>query len=146
MLSPKSIKPRGYADRPVTPLGEGSGLTSAPVSQLPSRTSSPKTPDVDPYRYQPAINSSRPQFTAPDYQSSNYARACFLKFVAGSATASEGRLYRSKSSIDEAAELSHIPRVHRAYSFSAEDLESRMTGFDEVPNLRYNQGERTQKR
>jgi hypothetical protein len=67
-----------YTDRPVTPLGEASGLTSTPVSEYPSRQSSPRTtrttkPTVNPYQYQPAMAWAHPSVFASLCSSSNYS-------------------------------------------------------------------------
>src|SRR5271170_6148210 len=75
MLNHKS-KVKSYADRPLTPLGEASGLTSTPVSEVPTRTNSPPPMEApNPYHYQPAIASSRPEFSVFRRNSSNYAQA-----------------------------------------------------------------------
>jgi hypothetical protein len=131
MLSPSTIKARGYTERPLTPLGEETGITSAPVSRHPSRASSPLPPvDVpNPYHYQPAVNSSRPEFTVLRRKSSNYAQACGSKFVALAGT--DRNNGRSHSTSEETEGITHPPRPRRAYSFSAEDLQSRMNLFNE---------------
>ena len=69
MLKPNQNK--SYADRPLTPLGDASGLTSTPVSEVSSRKNSP--PPVDPYMYQPAVTWTHPS-VVPN-SSSNYAQA-----------------------------------------------------------------------
>ena len=48
----------GYTDRPITPLGLETGLTSAPVSEGPTRSNSPKP--INPYLYQPALRLTHP--------------------------------------------------------------------------------------
>lgn len=52
MLKPYN-RENSYANRPLTPLGENSGLTSTPVSEGPTRQNTP--PPMDPYKYQPAM-------------------------------------------------------------------------------------------
>jgi hypothetical protein len=73
-------KQNTYADRPVTPLGEASGLTSTPVSEHPSRQSSPKPntttkPTVNRYQYQPAMAWTHSSAFASACSSSNYSHA-----------------------------------------------------------------------
>jgi hypothetical protein len=104
-------KPRPYAERPTTPLGEETGITSAHVSEYPSASSTPRPPPAampDPYHFQPAIASSRPELSALRRNSSNYAQATAenLKFT----------------SMDEKGEEEVRPVPGRSYSFSAEDL------------------------
>lgn len=71
MLTPCNPK-KSYENRPQTPLGEYSGLTSSPVSKSSSRQSTPP-PSVDPYKYQPAMTWTHPRsFSNP---SSNYIQA-----------------------------------------------------------------------
>ena len=69
MLKPNQNK--SYANRPLTPLGDSSGLTSTPVSEVSSRKNSP--PPLDIYMYQPAITWTHPS-VVPN-SSSNYAQA-----------------------------------------------------------------------
>ena|SRR5947207_955076 len=71
MLKPNNQK-KSYANRPLTPLGDAFGLTSTPVSEVPSRTSSPPPP-LNPYMYQPARTWTHP--TVLPRSSSNYAQA-----------------------------------------------------------------------
>lgn len=76
---PQNIRP--YAARPVTPLGEASGLTSTPVSEYPSRENSPgleKTAEkrnhgVNLYQYQPAMTWTHPSAFAAACWTSNYS-------------------------------------------------------------------------
>ena len=67
---PTDSKSKAYSERPITPLGENTGLTSTAVSQLPSRKS---TPGVNPYHYQPAVTWTHPG--AYPGKTSNYAEA-----------------------------------------------------------------------
>ena len=111
---PTPLKGRPYADRPMTPLGQATGITSTPVSEAPSRgDSSPSDPAPNPYHYQPAITSQRPELTALRRNSSNYAQAhaeSLLKMTAQQGEASPGK------------DGSSPPGPGRSYSFSAEDL------------------------
>jgi hypothetical protein len=116
MLDPSSLKGKTYADRPATPLGEETGFTSTPVSERPSRGNTPRPNAApNPYHYQPAIASARPQLTALRRNSSNYAQAH-----------AESLTRLSPTSTDEpsSAEDSSVPprSQGRSYSFSAEDL------------------------
>ena len=70
MLKPYNQN-KSYANRPLTPLGDAFGLTSTPVSQVPSRQNSP--PPLNPYMYQPAIALTHP--TVFSKSSSNYTQA-----------------------------------------------------------------------
>src|SRR5204863_5500669 len=112
MLNPSNPKRKTYADRPATPLGEETGLTSTPVSEHPTRGNSPRPNAApNPYHYQPAITSARPELTSLRRNSTNYAqaRAEFLT-----------KLTTSSSPESEESSPSHAPG--RSYSFSAEDL------------------------
>ena len=62
---------KSYADRPVTPLGTATGLTSTPVSQHPSRCGTPRP--MNPYHYQPAVIWNHPNVFP--CSSSNYLNA-----------------------------------------------------------------------
>jgi hypothetical protein len=68
---------KSYGERPDTPLGPSTGLTSTPVSRHPSRSGTPnqilKNAMVDPYRYQPAAIWSHPN--CYPCSSSNYREA-----------------------------------------------------------------------
>jgi hypothetical protein len=76
---PQNIRP--YAARPVTPLGEASGLTSTPVSEYPSRENSPgpektaekENHEVNLYQYQPAMTWTHPSAFAAARWTSNYS-------------------------------------------------------------------------
>jgi hypothetical protein len=112
--NPTALKGRTYADRPTTPLGQATGITSTPVSEDPSRgDSSPADLAPNPYHYQPAITSQRPELTALRRNSSNYAQAhaeSLLKMTAQQGEAGPGK------------DGSCPPGPGRSYSFSAEDL------------------------
>jgi hypothetical protein len=108
-----NLKGKTYADRPATPLGEETGITSTPVSEHPSRGNTPRP--VNPYHYQPAISSSRPELTALRRNSSNYAQA-HAESLAKLASVSP------KKPTDADASASSPPRAPgRSYSFSKED-------------------------
>src|SRR5271170_6742508 len=66
-----------YSDAPITPLGHETGITSTPVSELPSRGSTPRPNPhhPSPYHYQPAIHASRPELVSLHRNSTNYAQA-----------------------------------------------------------------------
>jgi|SRR5271156_2712658 len=116
MLNPSDHKGRTYADRPVTPLGEASGLTSTPVSEQPSRKNTPYPPQItNPYQYQPAMAASRPELAAQRRNSSNYAKACAEVGGFTPLTAEE-----EEPPTEEPHEMPRAPQ--RSYSFSAEDL------------------------
>ena len=112
MLNPSNLKGKTYADRPVTPLGEETGLTSTPVSEHPTRGNTPRpNPAPNPYHYQPAIASARPELTSLRRNSTNYAQAR-AEFLTERASPSSPQ-----------SEESSPPHAHgRSYSFSAEDL------------------------
>ena len=116
MLSPSNVNRKGYADRPLTPLGEETGITSTPVSR---QASPPPAQALNPYHYQPAIYSSLPELGAQRRESSNYARA--LKVAQMSEP--NQNAYQSMPSNEEAKKLINVPRAQRSYSFSAEDLQ-----------------------
>jgi hypothetical protein len=109
-LSSMIFKP--YADRPATPLGEATGLTSTPVSEHPSRRSTPppSAQGTNPYHYQPAIASSRPELAVLRRNSSNYIQA----------SAAEGLKFSTTDDKDGPS-YGH----GRTKSFSAEDLKRR---------------------
>jgi hypothetical protein len=112
MLNPSNPKGKTYADRPVTPLGEETGLTSTPVSEHPTRGNTPRLNAApNPYHYQPAITSTRPELTSLRRHSTNYAQA-----QAESLT----KLTTPPSLPSEESPSPHAPG--RSYSFSAEDL------------------------
>jgi hypothetical protein len=112
MLNPFNPKGKTYADRPVTPLGEETGLTSTPVSEHPTRGNTPGLNAApNPYHYQPAITSTRPELTSLRRNSTNYAQA-----QAESLT----KLITPSSPESEESSRPHAPG--RSYSFSAEDL------------------------
>jgi hypothetical protein len=117
MMSPSNLKGKTYADRPATPLGEETGLTSTPVSEHPTRGNTPRpAPAPNPYHYQPAIASTRPEFTSLRRNSSNYAQAQ-AEYLSKLAT--------SEPPVPDASgdDASSPPRgPGRSYSFSAEDL------------------------
>jgi len=115
MLNPNDLKGRTYADRPATPLGEATGLTSTPVSERPSPKTTPYPPQItNPYHYQPAMTASRPELTALRRNSSNYAKACAA--LGGFTALASEEEHPSKQE-------PHVPRPpQRSYSFSAEDL------------------------
>ena len=116
MLNPSNLKGKSYADRPATPLGEETGLTSTPVSEHPTRGNTPRPlgPAPNPYHYQPAIASTRPELTSLRRNSSNYAQAHAESLT--KLTPAEG----PGSGGDEAGSPPRATR--RSYSFSAEDL------------------------
>lgn len=74
MMDPSNAKGKSYADRPATPLGNSTGLTSTPVSGhgTPSSTT---PPEPNPYHYQPAQTLTRPDLSVLRRNSSNYAQA-----------------------------------------------------------------------
>ena len=122
MLNPAALKgTKTYADRPLTPLGEATGITSTPVSEAPSRRDTPRPdPAPNPYHYQPAITSTRPELTALRRNSSNYAQAraeSLLKLTAQQEP--EATSPSASHGMDDGASF-HGPA--RSYSFSAEDL------------------------
>jgi hypothetical protein len=112
MLNPSNPKGKTYADRPVTPLGVETGLTSTPVSEHSTRGNTPHPNAApNPYHYQPAITSTRPELTSLRRHSSNYAQAQ-AEFLTKLTTPSSPQ-----------SEESPPPRAPgRSYSFSAEDL------------------------
>jgi hypothetical protein len=114
------LKCKTYADRPMTPLGEATGITSTPVSEAPSRGDSPRPdPAPNPYHYQPAITSQRPELAALRCNSSNYANARAESFLRN--TAQQGGPYSSGP--PRPGKDGSPPRgPGRSYSFSAEDL------------------------
>ena len=110
-----NLKGKTYADRPATPFGEETGLTSTPVSQHPTRGNTPR-PDVpNPYHYQPAIASTRPELVALRRNSSNYAQA-EAESVAKLAAASR----EQRPPTEDPDSLPPYPS-RRSYSFSKED-------------------------
>jgi hypothetical protein len=115
MLNPSDLKGKTYADRPTTPLGETTGLTSTPVSERPSPKSTPHPLQItNPYHYQPAMQASRPELTAQRRNSSNYAKAC---------AALAGFTPLTSEQEELSTEEPQMPRPpQRSYSFSAEDL------------------------
>ena len=116
MLNPSDIKFRSYADRPATPLGEETGLTSTPVSERPSPGATPRPQQTtDPYRYQPAMMYSRPELTALRRHSSNYAQAQAAAFSGFTPITSD-----EKHPTREEEQRPGAPP--RSYSFSSEDL------------------------
>lgn len=82
---PTNSKSKTYSERPKTPLGEDTGLTSTTVSQQPSRKSTP--PGVNPYQYQPAITWTHPGVYPG--KTSNYAEAILAQELAGLSSTSE---------------------------------------------------------
>lgn len=112
MLNPSNPKGKTYADRPATPLGEETGITSTPVSEQPTRGNTPRPNAApNPYHYQPAITSTRPELTSLRRHSSNYAQA---------QAESLAKLTTPSSPQSEESSPPHAPG--RSYSFSAEDL------------------------
>jgi len=109
------LKGTTYADRPATPLGEETGLTSTPVSEHPTRENTPGPAAPNPYHYQPAITSTRPELTALRRNSSNYAQA-HAESLAKLTTASPEQ---SPETDDPGSSPPHAPG--RSYSFSTED-------------------------
>lgn len=107
-----NLKGKTYADRPATPLGDETGITSTPVSEHPSGKSTPRSTAPNAYHYQPAIASTRPELTALRRNSSNYAQA-HAEALTKLTTASPEQ---SPVGDDPA---SYAPR--RSYSFSTED-------------------------
>jgi hypothetical protein len=103
------VKGGTYADRPGTPLGESTGITSAPTSEHPSRKSTPP-PNPNPYHYQPAIAATRPELSVLRRNSSNYAQAH-----------AESLTKLTQLSLEQSEE-SRTRNPGRSYSFSAEDL------------------------
>jgi hypothetical protein len=74
MLNPSNPKGKSYADRPDTPLGPNTGITSTPASE--TGTPGSNTPaDTNPYHYQPAQTLTRPDLSALRSNSSNYKQA-----------------------------------------------------------------------
>src|SRR5579859_2026970 len=75
---------KSYADRPATPLGTVTGLTSTPCSQHPSRCGTPiAKAKFNPYMYQPAMMWNHPDCYGPyGGSSSNYLSALRGKVVA----------------------------------------------------------------
>lgn len=118
MSSPSNPKGNTYADRPATPFGEQTGLTSTSVPEPTSTGGDASSLAPNPYHYQPAIVSTRPELTALRRNSTNYAQAY----------AESLQKFTYVNSPDEAAapgqEYSSSPRSagERSYSFSAEDL------------------------
>jgi hypothetical protein len=110
-----NLKGKTYADRPATPLGEETGLTSTPVSEHPTRGNTPAPAAPNPYHYQPAITSTRPELTALRRNSSNYAQA-HAESLAKLTTASPEQ---SPAADDSGFSPPHAPG--RSYSFSPED-------------------------
>jgi hypothetical protein len=74
MLNPSNPKGKSYADRPATPLGDNTGITSTPVSQHGTPGSN-TPPQPNPYHYQPAQTYTRPDLSVLRRNSSNYAQA-----------------------------------------------------------------------
>jgi hypothetical protein len=124
MLNPSASKGTTYADRPMTPLGEATGITSTPVSEAPSRGNTPRPdPAPNPYHYQPAITSYRPELTALRRNSSNYAQAqaeSILKLTTTQQESSAAVTSPASYGAIQSPSSPHGPR--RSYSFSAEDL------------------------
>lgn len=119
MLNPSALKGRTYADRPLTPLGVETGLTSTPVSERPSRGATPRPNAApNPYHYQPAITSSRPELTARRRSSANYAKAHAESLAKSNSPVTESPVTESPDNDD----VTFFPRPGRSYSFSAEDL------------------------
>jgi len=113
---------RTYADRPLTPLGEATGITSTPVSEAPSRGDTPRPdPAPNPYHYQPAITSTRPELAALRRHSTNYAQAR-AESLLKSAAHPEATATTPFASYDADDGASPHPVPRRSYSFSAEDL------------------------
>ena len=108
MSNSTKIKGGTYADRPATPLGESTGITSAPTSEHPSRKNTPP-PSTNPYHYQPAIAATRPELSALRRNSSNYAQA------------HADSLTKLTQSSPEQSEDSPTRSPGRSYSFSVED-------------------------
>jgi len=122
-LNPAALKgATTYADRPLTPLGEATGITSTPVSEAPSRGDSPRPdPAPNPYHYQPAITSTRPELTALRRNSTNYAQARAQSRLKLSAQPEPTATSPFASyGADDSGSPHPVPR--RSYSFSAEDL------------------------
>ena len=112
MLNPSNPKGKTYADRPATPLGQETGLTSTPVSENPTRGNTPGLNAApNPYHYQPAITSTRPELTSLRRNSTNYAQA-----------QAESLTKLTTPSSPESEESSPRHASGRSYSFSAEDL------------------------
>jgi hypothetical protein len=119
MLNPSALKGSTYASCPMTPLGEATGITSTPVSEAPSRGDT-LDPAPNPYHYQPAITSSRPELTALRCNSSNYAQA-HAESLLKLATQQEFSAATSPSH-GTSKSLTSPRGPGRSYSFSAEDL------------------------
>lgn len=119
MLNPCNPKGKSYADRPATPLGDTTGITSTPVSEhgAPADNTPPQS---NPYHYQPAQTFTRPDLSTLRRNSSNYAQA-------------------QAESLSKQPEGPASPQ--RSYSFSVEDhkrskhqylmTEGKMPEFDE---------------
>jgi hypothetical protein len=118
MLSPQT-QTKSYADRPATPLGEATGLTSTPVSEHPSRKNTP--PPGNPYHYQPAITSSRPEIAKLRRSSTNYIQASSSRIQA-EATSPGAVGDGGVSGVSSVGEPGSPRSSGRSYSFSSEDL------------------------
>jgi hypothetical protein len=121
MLSPPK-QPKSYADRPATPLGDATGLTSTPVSEQPSRKNTP--PPGNPYHYQPAIASTRPEIAILRRSSSNYIQACSPHIqteVTSPGAGGDGGV-GGMSDVSSVGEPGSPGGSGRSFSFSAEDL------------------------
>jgi len=108
-------KGKTYAERPATPLGDETGLTSTPVSEHPTRGNTPRPAAPNPYHYQPAITSTRPELTALRRNSSNYAQAQADSLTKLTTASPE----QSPPAEDPASSPPRAPG--RSYSFSTED-------------------------
>ena len=121
MLSPPQTQTKSYADRPLTPLGEATGLTSTPVSENPSRKNTP--PPSNPYHYQPAIASTRPEVAKLRRSSSNYIQASSRAQAEATSPGAVGDGGVSDvSSVGEPGSPGSPGSSGRSYSFSSEDL------------------------
>lgn len=106
MSNSAKVKGGTYADRPPTPLGQTTGITSAPTSEHPSRKNTPP-PTSNPYHYQPAIAATRPELSVLRRNSSNYAQAHAESLF--------------KLTQTDQSEESRTRSPRRSYSFSHED-------------------------
>jgi hypothetical protein len=125
MLKPYNKK-NSYANRPLTPLGQASGLTSTPVSTAPTRQNSP--PPVDPYKYQPAMTWTHPSaFPCP---SSNYIQA-------------SADIKRTTTSILHAIEKSTVPVPRLDSSIAGDIKEPSDEKFEKIMKAKEGQDEET---
>ena len=115
MLNTGNPEGRGYSERPATPLGEETGITSASPSERATPKEVPRTvAPPGPYHYQPAIASTRPELIALRRNSTNYAQAQAESLRLTSLSGHE--------SSHDAAATAEPSESARSFSFSTEDL------------------------